>query len=93
MALAVDKLNQVDPKFLIEDIIVDKEANYGKGFSSEKIHCWVVKFDNYPPIAAGDLHRFLKHQVMSYTVPHLEEGAVSDAPQDPLLVPPSWVIL
>lgn len=94
MALAVDKLNQVDPKFLIEDIIVDKDANYGKGFSSEKIHDWVVKFDNDPPIAAGDLHRFLKYQVMSYTVPHPEEGAMGDsAPQEPLLVPPSWVIL
>lgn len=90
MVLAVDKLNQVDPKFLIEDIIVDKEANYGKGFSSEKIHDWVVKFDNDPPIAAGDLHRFLKYQLMSYTVPHPEEG---DAAQEPLLVPPSWVIL
>lgn len=90
MALAVDKLNQLDPKFLIEDIIVDKDANYGKGFSSEKIHDWVVKFDNDPPVAAGDLHRFLKYQLMSYTVPHPEEG---DAAQDPLLVPPSWVIL
>ena len=94
MALAVDKLNQLDPKFLIEDIIVDKDANYGKGFSSEKIHDWVLKFDNYPPVAAGDLHRFLKYQLMSHTVPHPEEGAVEgDAPQEPLLVPPSWVIM
>lgn len=94
MALAVDKLNQLDPKFLIEDIIVDKDANYGKGFSSEKIHDWVVKFNNYPPIAAGDLHLFLKYQLMSHTIPHPEENTMSDDnPQDPLLVPPSWVIL
>lgn len=94
MALTVDKLRWVDSKFLIEDIIVDQGANYGKRFSDEKIHDWVVKFNDDPPIAAGDLYHFLKYQVMSYTVPHPQEGTVEDdTPQEPLLVPPSWVIL
>lgn len=90
MALTVDNLSRLDSKFLIGDIIVDKEANYGRSHSKERLREWVVVQYKEPPVAAGDLHRFLKYQLMSYTVPHPEEG---DTVQEPLLVPPSWVVL
>ena len=94
MVLAVDKLGRMDPGLPVKNIMVDQGAKYDLGYCQKRMNYWVQRVGIKTPIAAGDLHRFLKYQLMSYTVPHPQEGTVEDdTPQEPLLVPPSWVIL
>lgn len=94
MVLAVDKLARMDPDFPIKNIMVDRDARYDLSYCDTRMNYWVQRVGKKSPIAAGDLHRFLKFQVMSYTVAETtEETTVANLTQDPLLVPPSWVIL
>lgn len=94
MVLAVDKLGRIDPGFPIKNIVVDQDARYDLGYCDTRMNYWVQRVGKKSPIAAGDLHRFLKFQVMSYTVAETtEETTVANLTQDPLLVPPSWVLL
>lgn len=90
MVLAADKLARMDPGFLIKNIMVDWNAQYDLEDNEKRMKYWVRRHGK-KPIAAGDLHRFLKFQVMSYTVAETVGG--EDTPQEPLLIPPSWVIL
>ena len=94
MVIAVDKLARIDPGFPIKNIMVNQEARYNLKYGDTRMNYWVQRVGKKPPIAVGDLHRFLKFQVMSYTVAeNLGEPAVNDTAQEPLLIPPSWVIL
>lgn len=95
MVLAVDKLARMDPEFPIKNITVDQDARYDLSYSDTRMNYWVQRVGSKKtPIAAGDLHRFLKFQVMSYTVAETTgEPMVDDTPQEPLLIPPSWIIL
>lgn len=94
MVLAVDKLGRIEPGFPIKNIVVDQDARYDLGYCDTRMNYWVQRVGKKSPIAAGDLHRFLKFQVMSYTVAETtEETTVANLTQDPLLVPPSWVLL
>lgn len=94
MVLAVDKLARMDPDFPIKNIMVDREARYDLSYYDTRMNYWVQRVGKKSPIAAGDLHRFLKFQVMSYTVAETTGGPmVDDTTQEPLLVPPSWVVL
>ena len=94
MVLAVDKLASVDPGFPIKNIVIGQDARYNLDSYDTRMNYWVQRVGEKSPIAAGDLHRFLKFQVMSYTVAEtIGEAAGDDALQEPLLVPPSWVIL
>ena len=94
MVLAVDKLASMDPGFPIKNIVVDQDARYNLNSYDTRMNYWVQRVGEKSPIAAGDLHHFLKFQVMSYTVAEpIGEAAGDDATQEPLLVPPSWVIL
>lgn len=90
MVLAADKLARMDPGFLIKNIMVDWNAQYDLDDNEKRMKYWVRQHGK-KPISAGDLHRFLKFQVMSYTVAEAVGG--EDTPQEPLLVLPSWVIL
>ena len=90
MVLAADKLSRMDPGFRIKNIMVDWNAQYDLEDNEKRMKYWVRRHGK-KPIAAGDLHRFLKFQIMSYTVAETVSG--EDTPLGPLLVPPSWVIL
>lgn len=91
MVLAVDKLASVDQGFPIKNIVVDQDARYNLNSYDTRMNYWVQRVGEKSPITAGDLHRFLKFQVMSYTVAETVSG--EDTPQESLLVPPSWVVL
>ena len=90
MVLAADKLARMDPGFLIKNIVLNQDTRYNLNSYDTRMNYWVRRHGK-KPIAAGDLHRFLKFQVISYTVAETAGG--EDTPQEPLLVPPSWVIL